>query len=371
MRGVLAIDADNSDGDWGSCRLLSSDGRITCGTHNEEVDWLPGLVAGVDPIAYSPVAGFAYLWLPVAGDGASDLLRLEFDSDVLAGDLPPNFLGHLSVKEENAGGADPTPFPGYEEDVDLIHLAPAECGSIGHSLLVPVEGPGDVADLYLIGHSGQASWVFSLDSGFPEVIIPGYEAGVDLMTLCAAADHRVVVPVENAAGTDADLYIVALGDGTLLAQMEADNGLTVPGYEVGVDIVRWTDDFMVAAMEGDEGVQVLVSFDLNAVVRDARFFPPVLGFQRSVDPIVLPHAAGPILVAPYCLDDGSEADIYAHFFPPSLGGVSLESINPGLELSRFEWDVDLGYVDASLEGQGISACPRRDRMEWAGCASSR
>jgi hypothetical protein len=349
VRGVLAIDADNADGDWGSCRLLSSDGRGACGTHFEEVDWLPGLVAGVDPIAYSPIAGYAYLWIPVTGDGASDLLRLEFDSDVEAGNQPPNCTGHLSVKDENAGGPHPTPFPGYEEDVDLIHLAAGACVGIGHSLLVPVEGPGDVADLYLIDHSGQASWIFSLDNGAPEVTIPGYEAGVDLMTLCSAADSRVVVPVENAAGTDADLYIVDLDDGSLLADMEEDNGVTVPGYEVGVDIVRWTDEFLVAGMESDE-MKVLVSFDRDGIVRDARFFPPVLGYQRSVAPIVLPHAMGPILVVPYCIDDRSAADLHAHFFPPFLGGVSLESINPGLELGGFEWDVDLGYVDASLAG---------------------
>jgi hypothetical protein len=357
VRGVLAIDVDNSDDDWGSCYLLSTDGREACGEgHYERAEWLPGLAEGVDPVAFKDdIGGYLILMLPVtAADGTSDLLRLEFSSDTDPGDIPPEFNPpHISVKDANAGGTCPVSFPGYERDVDLVLLRDDQCGLDGYSVLVPVEGPDNEGDLYLIDHWGNAIWAFSRDSGVPELTIPGYEMGVDLVVMCLPGeDNRVAVPVENADETDADLYIVDIGSGSLLARAEEANpGLTVPGYEIGVDLVRWTDDFLVAPLEGPAAAPGIVTFTTDGIIADSVFDTTLPGFRRSVDPIVVPYDPDPVLIVPFGSDDGFENDVYACFFPPLVsGGGSLEEINPGLELGPFEWDVDLGFIDTTELG---------------------
>jgi len=353
VRGVIAIDVDDADGDLGSCRLLSTDGRAGCGA-SEAVDWLPGLADGVDPIAYVPAGGSpAVLLIPVSSAGGHDLLRLEFDSDALAGNIPPGFWGYLSVKEANALGPRPLAFPGYAQDVDLVLVNSEECGA--GSILVPVEGPAG-GDLYSIDRfDGSADWVYSVD-GDPDVPISGYEAGVDLLLLCGvpvAPEDRVVVPVENAAGNDADLLVVDLATGDLIGHAEdpvVNPGLTMPGYEVGVGPILWRPFELAVPQEGPGSDPGLVILNPDAGRVDALFSPDLIGFVRSVDPIVAPTVP-PTLVLPVGKDDGSGQDVLLFPDPPLPAFFSFEDANAGLTLSRLEWDVDLGLINNHLPGQ--------------------
>lgn len=359
VRGVVAIDANNDDGDCCSCRLLSTNGQAGC-AENElvaEAD-LPGLADCVDPLAYG-LDDRLRLAVPVSSAAGSDLRFVDFDSDLAPGNIPPVFLPPIvSVKATNAGGELPVDFPGYERDVDLVLLGPGQCVE-SFAILVPVEGPGDVADLYSVdGVFGTAVWILSVDGGPNGVEVPGYEAGVDLFTMCGLPIEptaRVAVPVENAAGTDADLYIVDVATGNLIARLEdpaLNPGLVIPGYEVGVDLVRWISGAIVAPVEGHlPAAPGLIVFHPDGTLASAIFDPDLLGFQRSVDPIVAPLTP-PALVVPIGKDDGSDADVMVFPAPPNLGvSYSLEAENPGLSLSRFEWDVDPGLIDKTAPGE--------------------
>jgi hypothetical protein len=359
VRGVLAIDADDIDGDWGSCRLLSTDGRTAC-AENDTVPWLPGLWEGMDPVAYE-MGDRLRLALPVSTTTGSDLLLLDFDSDVLPGDVPPEYMSpHISVKDANAAGPKPLAFPGYECDVDIVLLEPGQC-EVGRSILIPVEldGTGDVADLYKVDQWGTAQWVYSMDGGDPNVTIKGYEKGVDLLTMCGLPvldpPNRLAVPIENSAGTDADLLILDITNLLLLAHLEdpaLNPALTIPGYEVGVDLVRWTTIVSVAAVEAAGSDPGLLAFRPDGSLADAVFDPDLLGFVRSVDPIVAPVTPFPALIVPIGEDDGSDSDVIVFTNPPGLVvGYSLELVNPPLELSRCQWDVDLGLIDKSEPGE--------------------
>ncbi|MCI0544246.1 MAG: hypothetical protein L0Z49_07330, partial [Actinobacteria bacterium] len=309
-KGVIAIDV-NCDGDdpYGGCVLLSTAGGPPACAEIEFADWLPGLTSAVDPLCYSLGAAFARLILPVSSAVGNDVLLIDFDpNDVVD---QPLYTTYTSVKAVNAGGALPTPFPGFEDGVDMLHLT-TMCME-ENKLLVPVEGPGDVGDLYLLdldpGLDGEAVWVYSID-GDAAVPIPGYKEGVDLLPMCdlgGEVPYRAAVPVENEAGTDADLLIVNLETGALFSHAEdptLNPGFTLPGYEIGIEPLRWTPDFLVVPAE------------LNGFARLYKFTPGAdllswsysntYGYVRSVDPIVVPVPVGiPPLFTPVAKPDGS------------------------------------------------------------------
>jgi hypothetical protein len=353
VRGILAIDVDGSDGDWGSCLLLSTDGRLN-GDENEAIDWLPGLADGVDPELYM-FNDRLRLVVPVSDAAGSDLLLVDFDSDELAGNLPPVYMSHSSVKAINAAGARPLAFPGYERDVDLMLIEPGTCEE-DRSLIVPVEGDGDVADLYKLDEGGNALWVYSIDDA-SGVSIPGYEIGVDLYRVCnlaAAPEDRLLVPVENELGTDADLLIVNLATGHLFTRLEEPSvnpDLVLPGWEIGVDIVQWTPVDYVAPVEGAGADPGLIVFTAGGAVTDLVFDADLLGFRRSVDAIVAPTVP-PALIVPIGTDDGADGDVRVYPGPPFLAAsYSMEEIRSGLALNPFAWDVDLGLIDKTAPGE--------------------
>jgi hypothetical protein len=368
VRGVLGIDLSPIDvappgNAWGSCVLLSTDGRPGCDGAPILVDWLPGLAEGVDPIAYNMPASVR-LALPVDSWAGADLLLLDFDNST----EPPTFLGHSSVKALNVTGSRPTDFPGYECDVDMAYLPQGQCALATASLLVPVEGPGDVGDLYRLGLDGHAIWTLSHDGHTGGLVIPGFEAGVDLVLMCdlpGGASTRVAVPVENAAGTDADLWLVKLETGELLAHAEdpvINPGLTIRGWEIGVDPLRWTDDYLLLPLEGNDGTGELVVLNNSGVLQDYRILPGGMSFQRSVDPIVAPLPdADRTLFVPITKPNGDDADLWILRTPPSVhaGQTSLEALNPGTQVSSYQWDVDLGLVEKILPGQAYLMLPEQ------------
>jgi hypothetical protein len=358
VRGVVAIDVDAVDFDWGSCRLLSTDGRVEPCAAFDTTEWLPGLADGIDPMSYS-FHDRLRLALPVSCPDSTDMLMLDFDNDVVGGNIPPIFISpHTSVKQRNAAGPRPLAFPGYEIDVDPILFQPEECGCEERSILIPVEGTGG-ADLYAVDDSGTALWVFSIDGTSYGLTVPGYEIGVDVLPLCdlPALDpaDRLAVPVESATGAEAGLWILDAVTGELLARVEdptINPGLPFPGYEIGVDLVRWTTPLIAVPLEGAGSAPGLLTVYADGALADSEFTPELLGFQRSVDPIVAPTAPFPSLIVPIGKDDGSDADVIVFNSPPNLStGYSLELVNEGLELSRFEWDVDLGLVDKTELGE--------------------
>jgi hypothetical protein len=158
-------------------------------------------------------------------------------------------------------------------------------------ILVPVEGDLDVADVYLLNQDGDAVWTLSHDSGAPSGIsIPGFEAGVDPVLICdvPGEDPRVALPVENAAGTDADLWLVRLSDGLLLARVEdpaINPALTIAGYEVGVDPVLWTREYLVLPVEGPATSPGLICINADGSSGSA-FRGRRARFSRSVDILV-------------------------------------------------------------------------------------
>jgi hypothetical protein len=359
VRGLMAIDVDNSDGDWGTCRLLSTDGRDGC-VRGEFAPWLPGLADGVDPIVYRFDDAFrvALPVKPEVGDG--DLLFVDFDSDVAPTNEPPVLVRHQSVKQLNETGPRPVSFPGFEVDVDMILLEAGECG-FGRSLLVPVEAPGGAGDVYLIDtDSGTVHWKLSVDGAANGLPVPGFEAGVDLLAMTGlpvAPVNRVAVPWENAAGNDAGLYLVDIDTGLLAADVEdptRNPGLSLSGYEVGVDLLRWAGT-LVAPQEGSGaaggGSPGLLVFQPNGLLLSSALNPSLMGYRRSVDPIVA-LLTPPRLVVPIAKDDGTSADVLVFPSPPNLAIVySVEAENPGLVLGPCMWDVDLGIVDKTLPGQ--------------------
>jgi hypothetical protein len=365
VRGVLAIDVDDRDGDWGSCFLLSTDGREEPCDDFEEAEYLPGMPLGVDPISY-PIGDRLRFAVPVETVPGGDLLFFDFDNDVEAGDVPPfKYPGYTSVKDENEGGIRPLEFPGYEWDVDMIHFGPGQCHD-RVSIVVPVEGPDDVADLYFVdGEFATAIWAYSID-GDPSVPIPGYEIGVDVMAMCGLVgidpENRLAVPVENMDGDDADILIVDIANGHLLAHAEdpiVNPGLLVIGFERGVDLVRWTDNELVAPLEARGFDPGLVVLDIDGAMVDSFFDANLLGFQRSVDPIVAPLAP-PALIVPI-QDEGFDTDVMVFTEPPNLDeGYRLENENLGLELGRFEVDVDLGLVDKTKWGELFICIPEEE-----------
>ena len=239
MCGVLGVDLNPSDNAppgnaFGSCVLLSTDGRPSCGPAPILCDWLPGLADGVDPIAYRTETSVR-LVLPVESATGADLLMIDFDNT----SEPPIYLSHFSVKAHNAAGIRPTEFPGFETDVDMLLLPAGQCGLAVGSILVPVEGSGDVGDLYRLGLDGGAIWTLSHDSNSAGLTIPGYEAGVDLVQMCglpAGASARIAVPVENAAGTNADLWLVDLATGEVVLIATARGFWGSPAAAMGESI---------------------------------------------------------------------------------------------------------------------------------------
>lgn len=354
-RGIIALDVSTwDDGDVGNCLLLSSDGRELCDS-NEHVDWLLGFPEGVDPLLYA-VGDALRLVVPVFRDPLGDLLFVDFDFDDGAGAVPPVFLRHLSIYDRNLGTSLELEFPGYEIDVDMILLGPGQCG-IGLSILVPVEGPDDNGDLYLVnGEWGTAMWKYS-SLADPNMSIPGYEIGVDVLPMCGLVgfdpENRLAVPVENEAGTDANLFFVDTETGDLLGHVEdpaINPGLTVAGYEIGVDLVMWQPELLVASVEGAGALSGIMVLRPDALLVDS-ILGPNIGFVPSVDPIVAPLVPEALIV-PVGWNDGSDSDIKVFTAPPMLDeGYSLEISNPGLELGRFERDVDLGLVDKTMLGE--------------------
>jgi hypothetical protein len=348
VRGLLAVDADpRGDGDIGGCSLLSTDGRAGCG-ETVAAGWLPGLVEGVDPVAYEKLGCCVRTALPVTGDAGSDLLIVSFDPNDVFG-THPLYEDYFSVRELNAGGVRPTDFPGYERDVDPTVFKDSCGAGFDPRILVPVEGPGDVGDIYLLDQDGNSLWVLSLDSG-SGLAIPGFEAGVDVVPMCGlpvAPNHRLAVPVENAAGTDADLWFVDLTTGELVARVEdpaINPTLVVPGYEVGVEPLLWTSTELLVPVEGP-GIAGLLAVYADATLADSIFNGPVLGFMGSVDPVVLPLPGTPRTVfVPVCKADDADANLLAIFSPPTLGYGSFEAANPGESVQPFEWDLDPGLI---------------------------
>jgi hypothetical protein len=170
--------------------------------------------------------------------------------------------------------------------------------------------------------------------------------------LPVAPANRVAVPLENSAGTEAALYIVDIDTGSVMADVEnpaLNPGLTIPGYEIGVDMVRWAGTVVVPVEgAGSDGIVVLQPNGLRlSELFDANF----LGFRRSVGPIVAPLTP-PVLAVPVARDDGTNADVLVFAAPPLLvGGYSVEERNAGLTMGSFEWDVDLGLIDKTAPGE--------------------
>lgn len=371
VRGVIAIDIWDGppDFDFGGCSLISTNGRAGCG-EAVEVDWLPGLAEGVDPLSFAAGTS-ARLVLPVSSGSESDLLLLDYDpNDCLGCGAYPEFLDYTSVKEVNAGGAQPTDFPGFERDVDLRLFPGGECGFIEGRILVPVEGAGDIADLYLLDEDGVADWVLSIDGGLEagEDIL-GYEAGVDVVPMCLGGGvdpNRLGVPLENSDGSDADFWIVNLETGELMARVEEMRPAPIPGYEIGVDPVLWGGANWLVAVEGSDKVGGLLAVNpFGAVVSGESFAD--LGFTRSVDPIVvtLPGGREPLFVPVVNNGDG-DFDILMYPAAPCLGGcaTSLEELNdPIVTFSGFTWDVDLGTVENGAPGNSWLYLPEEDAVD--------
>ncbi len=359
--GLLAVDLDPADSGpvgeaFGSCTLLSSDGRAACGP-GIVVNWLSGLTPGVDGIALScqamsPSIDRVRLFLPISDGVTADLLRLDFD----AATEPPGFLAHASVTAINAGAARPTRFPGFERDVDLVHLLPSECDISDTLLVVPVEGAGE-ADLYALNMRGQAKWVLSVDStlGLP---IPGYERGVGLLTLCGLQGSyapRIAVPFETADGV-ADLWFVSTSDGEVFSRVTDPNinpGLTLSGWQIGVGPVRWDSEHLLLPVQADGGgAAELISIDNDSNVFDVLPLPAGYSFTPSVDLWVAPIAdLDRTLVAPIADASSNSADLLFFEAPPLLdSSFSLASANPSLDLQPFVSDVDPGAIDPSQPG---------------------
>jgi hypothetical protein len=368
VRGIVVVDAESSDGDWGSCLLVSTDGRAGC-AGTAQVDWLPGLPDAVDPVAYRTSTSVR-LALPVQSAAGANLLLIDFESDHVGGDLPPLLHpGVISVRDLNtAAGGHPTRFPGYETDVDIALYLGGQCGLAHRSILVPQEGPGDDSDLYLLDEDGVAQWVYSVDGGGQGVTIPGYEKGVDVVPLCGVAGvNRLVVAVENAAGSDADVLLLDPATGALMAHAEdlvRNPGLVVAGFEVGVEPVRW-EKYVVVPMETAAGEGSLFAMSpVNGQVSDflalSSFLGPGWGFPRSVDPLWVSITAGALtanrLYTPVTKDANGDASVLFAHTPPDLEPLFFEIVN-GVNVGGLQTDVDIGLVDKFAPGGAFLYLP--------------
>jgi len=123
-------------------------------------------------------------------------------------------------------------------------------------------------------------------------------------------------------------------------------GLTIPGYEIGIEPLRWTSFDLLTLCEGLDELAWFFVFtpDGDMTVGGSS---EDYGYVRSVDPIVLPVAGAPDpLFVPVMKPDGSDANVWMSPGPPFLPTTTLETENAalGLAFSGFEWDVDLGTV---------------------------
>ncbi|UCF04051.1 MAG: T9SS type A sorting domain-containing protein [bacterium] len=192
---------------------------------------------------------------------------------------------------------------------------------------------------------------------------------MDLLVMCDLdpmdPPYRVAVPIENDDGSDADLYIVDIETGELLAWAEdpgVNPGLTILGYEIGVDLIRWTTFAFAVPLEYDgTGFDPgIVIMHPDGVAADSYFGANFLGYQRSVDPIVAP-VEPPALIVPIGTDNASDADIVVFTAPPTLlVGYSFETVNDPLRMSRFYWDVDLGLIDKTEPGELYLCVPEEE-----------
>ncbi len=364
VRGILAVDADArpnfGDVGVGSCTLLSTDGRLL-GDTNIQVDWLTGLAPGVDPLAFEIPNCCTRLALPVASPVGADLLLVDFDPNVPS---PPLFLIERSVREINADTTRPTDFPGYEWDVDL-RLFEFGCGGGGtNSMLVPVESDEGEGDIYYLDEDGNSLWVLSNDGAAGGFSFDGFEKGVDLLPVCnggGSHPHRLLVPTENPLGTDADLLYVDMTSGEVFAQVEDVNaGLSIEGYEVGVDPLPWFDDRVLLPVEDAFGIGRLLAFDGSGVLVDEIGIDEdgqARGFPRSVDPVIAQYS-GPIdriLHVPVeNANESGKTDVLSFPGDGLAGGASLEEINDplGLVIGAFRRDLDPMIVENWLPGLG-------------------
>ena len=372
--GAIAIDIDgeDSDGDldpeFGSCHVIADILLAVCGT-SEFADVIPGLADGVDPVSYE--AGIAArLAVPVTGAGGSDLVLLDWDPHF----EPPKYTGYISTKAANAATIHPLAFPGWERDVDISLFTGGECGAFAPVpwILLPVEDGAGNGDLYLVGPDGDARWVYSTDAGATAPPITGYEQGVDLLRVCGlGGDHpsRIIVPIENAG--DADVVIVDLiNHGEFLGHVEdpvMNPGTTVFGFEVGVEPLQWVTTVILVPMEGAGGAGIL-AIDPDGRVLSSIVGGPVLGFARSVDPIVAPLSdPDRTLFVPCSNSDGTDSNVLRYALPPNVTAPgNLETLNvPNISFSGFEWDVDLGLVKKSDLGSGYIMVPEMDRATGA------
>lgn len=365
-RAILAIDSDPTDGDWGACSLVATGAAAGC-AEAEVVDWLGFFAPGVDPIAYEMDTSVRLAVPVVLSSGGADLLLVDFESDNVFTDEPPHWQHTMiSVKGVNAAGARPTPFPGFEIDVDLALFAAGPCGGATRSLLVPIEAPAGGGDLYLLDAEGVAQWVYSID-GDPSVPILGYERGVDVVPVCASGFSAFLVSAETADGSDADLLIVDAATGSLVTHLEdqaVNPGMTVTGFEVGVEPVPWKS-YVVLPMEDAAGEGALVSFKpRSGAVQSGLSLASVggagWGFARSVDLIAAqtsPTTTG--LYVPIAKEATSDANVLFCQSAPDLVPVTLEMLN-GIDLRGLEWDVDLGVVEKTSPGQSMVALPEED-----------
>ena len=374
FRGVIGIDIDLDDSDldgdpeFGSCRVITNAPFAVCDATEFE-DWIPGLADGLDPVAYE-VGSAARLALPVTGAGGSDLLLLDWDPHF----EPPVFAGYASVKALNAGTARPLAFPGWERDVDISLFTGGECGAFAPVpwILLPVDGGANNGDLYQVDPDGVARWVYSIDAG-PTVAPPhtGYEQGVDLVRICGvggAHPSRILIPIESTGG-DADVVMVDFLTGQFLGHVEdpvKNPGTTVLGFEVGVEPLPWTPVNILVPMEGAAGAGLL-TIDPDARVLSSFVGGPILGFARSVDPVVAPWPElDRTLFVPVANSAGTNSNVLRFALPPDVTAPGdLETLNiPAITFSGFEWDVDPGLVKQD-PGSNFFMVPEYDRVTGA------
>lgn len=377
-RGILAIEVDNRAGNGcagiGCCTLVSTDGRGGFGIdHSVLADWLPGLAFGVDPVCFE-IGDANRLVLPVT-DGArqGDILLVDFDPNA---PFFPEWMRNFSVRATNEGGPKPTPFPGFEADVDPRFFT-GECGVGVNRLLVPVEGDDGEADLYLLDvnfpANGATEWRLSDWASTLGLDILGFEMGVDLVPMCGlggANPNRIAVPMENADESDADLWFIDALTGQILARAEdptLNPGLTIEGWEIGIDPLTWRFFELVAPVENAAGKARLLLFTPDGTLQDEYNFSDLGGdwtYRESVDPQVadVPDPPFRTLFVPVEKLGALPVDATVMMFPlpPTFDGVSLETVNPGLAIGAFEVDVDPGIANKLSPGGTYVYLPEED-----------